>query len=327
MKVQIGILSLVAIAAASLGVSPASAILSTPSPTPAFSQAPAVTPSPTFASTGAPVLTPTPVASPSQSASGLAPNPSANPTPSSSPIPSTTAPSARPSVTPSVRPSVRPTSGPSVSPRPTPSTKPTQKPTSAPTPTPTVWAPDPKVLEALLIAKEAELRYQIALLTIEQFESTPKYDAAAHWYAENWTEKPSTKQRWAISDNKSIFNRTSREIRNLEADLQRLKLKPSYTEAELSRAVNDAKSIRNRNDWKLTSSYDENRRKLNSAKSDWSWAKSDARRYKPKKDAVVKEPTPPQVALFLEREVNYRQSIDDQLKLVKDLYSKVKRVF
>ncbi len=315
MKVQIGIFSLVAIAAASLGVSPASAILSTPSPTPAFSQASAVTTSPTFASTGAPVLAPTPVASPSQSASGLAPNPSANPTPSSSPIPSTTAPSARP------------TSGPSVSPRPTPSTKPTPKPTSAPTPTPTAWAPDPKVLEALLIAKEAELRYQIALLTIEQFESTPKYDAAAHWYAENWTEKPSTKQRWAISDNKSIFNRTSREIRNLEADLQRLKLKPSYTEAELSRAVNEAKSIRNRNDWKLTSSYDENRRKLNSAKSDWSWAKSDARRYKPKKDQVVKEPTPPQVALFLEREVNYRQSIDDQLKLVKDLYSKVKRVF
>ncbi len=168
MKVQIGILSLVAIAAASLGVSPASAILSTPSPTPAFSQASAVTTSPTFASTGAPVLAPTPVASPSQSASGLAPNPSANPTPSSSPIPSTTAPSARP------------TSGPSVSPRPTPSTKPTPKPTSAPTPTPTAWAPDPKVLEALLIAKEAELRYQIALLTIEQFESTPKYDAAAH---------------------------------------------------------------------------------------------------------------------------------------------------
>lgn len=183
------------------------------------------------------------------------------------------------------------------------------------------------MLDALLVAQEADLRYQIALLTIEQYESTSKYDAAAHWYDVNWTEKPSTQQRWAIMDNKNIFNRTSREIKSLETDLRWLKRKTDYTEPELKRAVSDAKSLRSRNDWKLSSLYDENHRKLTSARSAWSWAKSDARRFKPKKDEVVKEPTPPQIALFLEREVTYRELIDEQLKEVKDLYAQTKRVF
>jgi hypothetical protein len=177
------------------------------------------------------------------------------------------------------------------------------------------------------LAAEADIRYQIALLTIEQFESTPKYDAAAHWYDEHWTERPSTQQRWAILDNKNIYNRTSREIKALETDLRWLKIDKDITESELKRAVSDAKSLRSRTDWKLSSLYDDNKRKLSRAKSDWSWAKSDARRYKPKKDEVVQEPTPPQIALFLEREVTYRELIDEQLDAVKDLYAQTKRVF
>lgn len=187
--------------------------------------------------------------------------------------------------------------------------------------------PDPEVLQALLTAAEADLRYQITLLYIKQFESDESYDAAAHWYSENWQEKPTSNQRWAISRNKSLISQTDWKIRMLENDIKRLKIKTNWTKNEYDRAVSAAKSLRSRNDWKISSGYSDNRRYLNGAKSDLGWAKSEARRFKPKEGELVVEPTPPQIALFLEREVEYREIINEQFEWVRDLYKQTKEHF
>lgn len=185
--------------------------------------------------------------------------------------------------------------------------------------------PDPEVLEALRTAAEADLRYQITLLYIEQFESYSDYDAAAHWYSENWQGKPTSRQRSAISRNKSLISQTDWKIRLLERDIKNLKIKTRWTKPEYDRAISAAKSLRSRTDWKISSGYNDNRRYLSSAKSELSWAKSDARRYKPKEGELIVEPTPPQIALFLEREVDYREIINEQFELVRELYKQTKK--
>jgi hypothetical protein len=187
--------------------------------------------------------------------------------------------------------------------------------------------PDPEVLEAMRVAAEADLRYKITLLYIEQFESKDNYDAAAHWYSENWQGKPTSSQRWAISSNKSLISQTDWKIRMLETDIKRLKIKTKWTKPEYDRAVSTAKSLRSRQDWKISSGYNDNRRYLSSAKSDLGWAKSEARRYKPKEGELIVEPTPPQIALFIEREVAYREIINEQFELVRDLYKETKKHF
>jgi hypothetical protein len=187
--------------------------------------------------------------------------------------------------------------------------------------------PDPEVLEALRVAAEADLRYQITLLYIKQFESDDSYDAASHWYSENWQGKPTSNQRWAISRNKSLISQTDWKIRLLENDIKRLKVKTKWTKPEYDRAVSTAKSLRSRSDWKISSGYNDNRRYLSRAKSDLSWAKSEARRYKPKEGELIVEPTPPQISLFIEREVEYRELIDEQFELVRDLYKETKKHF
>lgn len=187
--------------------------------------------------------------------------------------------------------------------------------------------PDPEVLEALRDAAEADLRYQITLLYIKQFESDESYDAAAHWYSENWQGKPTSNQRWAISRNKSLISQTDWKIRLLERDIKNLKIKTKWTKPEYDRAISAAKSLRSRNDWKISSGYNDNRRYLNTANSKLGWAKSDARRYKPKEGELIVEPTPPQIALFLEREVEYRKLIDEQFEMVRDLYKQTKGYF
>ncbi len=183
------------------------------------------------------------------------------------------------------------------------------------------------MLEALRVAAEADLRYQITLLYVEQFESDDSYDAAAHWYSENWQGKPTSNQRWAISRNKSLISQTDWKIRMLETDIKRLKIKTKWTKSEYDRAVSNAKSLRSRSDWKITSDYNSNRSALNRAKSDLSWAKSEARRFKPKEGELLVEPTPPQPALFLEREVGYREIINENFELVRDLYKETKKFF
>ncbi len=183
------------------------------------------------------------------------------------------------------------------------------------------------MLEALRVAAEADRRYQITLLYVEQFESDDSYDAAAHWYSENWQGKPTSSQRWAISRNKSLISQTDWKIRMLETDIKRLKIKTKWTKSEYDRAVSSAKSLRSRSDWKITSDYNSNRSALNRAKSDLSWAKSEARRFKPKEGELIVEPTPPQTALFLEREVGYREIINENFELVRDLYEETKKFF
>ncbi len=187
--------------------------------------------------------------------------------------------------------------------------------------------PDPEVLEALRTAAEADLRYQITLLYIKQFESDDSYDAAAHWYSENWQGKPTSNQRWAISRNKSLISQTDWKIRMLENDIKRLKVKTKWTKAEYDRAISAAKSLRSRSDWKITSDYNSNRTALNRAKSSLSRAQSEARRFKPKEGELIVEPTPPQTALFLEREVEYREIINEQFEWVRDLYKQTKDHF
>ena len=183
------------------------------------------------------------------------------------------------------------------------------------------------MLEALRVAAEADLRYQITLLYVEQFESDDNYDAAAHWYSENWQGKPTSAQRWAISRNKSLISQTDWKIRMLETDIKRLKIKTKWTKPEYDRAVSDAKSLRSRSDWKITSDYNSNRNALSRVKSDLTWAKSEARRFKPKEGELIVEPTPPQTALFLEREVDYREIINENFELVRDLYKETKKFF
>ena len=187
--------------------------------------------------------------------------------------------------------------------------------------------PDPEVLEALRTAAEADLRYQITLLYIEQFESDKSYDAAAHWYAENWQGKPTSEQRWAISRNKSLISQTDWKIRLLERDIKNLKIKTRWTKTDYERAISAAKSLRSRTDWKISTGYNDNRRYLSNAKSDLGYAKSEARRFKPKEGELIVEPTPPQIALFIEREIEYREIIDEQFELVRELYKQTKAFF
>lgn len=187
--------------------------------------------------------------------------------------------------------------------------------------------PDPEVLEALRAAAEAELRYEITLLYIEQLESDKSYDAAAHWYSENWQGKPTSQQRWAISRNKSVISQTDWQIRTLEREIKNLKIKTKWTKPEYERAISNAKSLRSRHEWKISTGYNDNRRYLSSAKSDLRWATSEARRFKPKEGELIVEPTPPQIALFLEREVEYRELIDDQFEWVRELYKQTKGRF
>ena len=193
------VLSLIAAATVGITVTPAFANVPDPSltPIPFTTSSPSGSPSPSSS-----WQTVTPV--PDPSASSLAPTPSTNPSPSptGSWQPSQT-PSPKPSSSrsPSPRPSASSSWSPSPSSEPFESIEPSESPSELPSTPP--WMPDPEVLEALRTAAEADLRYQITLLYIEQFESYSDYDAAAHWYSENWQGKPTSRQRSAISRNKS----------------------------------------------------------------------------------------------------------------------------